>query len=160
MDRPARRDEPAATPALEATIAEAAAELRALQHDDGRWAFELEADATIPSEYILLEHFLGEIDDAVEGKLAAYLRATQADHGGWPLYAGGDFNVSASVKAYYALKLVGDDPAAPPAPSSCATGYPRASSIRRWRSCAGPAPRCCSAGACAHSNPRAAASAP
>ncbi|MEX1204148.1 MAG: squalene--hopene cyclase, partial [Dongiaceae bacterium] len=56
---------------------------------------------------------LGEIDDGVEGKLAAYLRATQADHGGWPLYADGDFNVSASVKAYYALKLVGDDPDAP-----------------------------------------------
>ena len=103
----------AAAPALEATIAAAAAGLRALQHDDGHWAFELEADATIPSEYILLEHFLGEIDDAVEAKLAAYLRATQADHGGWPLYAGGDFNVSASVKAYYALKLVGDDPDAP-----------------------------------------------
>ncbi|MEX2010124.1 MAG: squalene--hopene cyclase, partial [Dongiaceae bacterium] len=107
-----RRDA-AAAPALEATIAAAAAELRALQQDDGRWAFELEADATIPSEYILLEHFLGEIDDGVEGKLAAYLRATQADHGGWPLYADGDFNVSASVKAYYALKLVGDDPDAP-----------------------------------------------
>ncbi len=84
------------------------------QHDDGHWAFELEADATIPAEYILLNHYLGEPNDEVEKKLAVYLRRIQEDkHGGWPLYHDGDFNISASVKAYYALKLVGDDPASP-----------------------------------------------
>ncbi len=84
------------------------------QHDDGHWAFELEADATIPAEYILLNHYLGEPNDEVEKKLAVYLRRIQEDkHGGWPLYHDGDFNISASVKAYYALKLVGDDPDAP-----------------------------------------------
>lgn len=83
------------------------------QAADGHWAFELEADATIPAEYILLNHFLGEIDDIVENKLAAYLRRIQGSHGGWPLYHDGDFNMSASVKAYYALKLAGDDPDAP-----------------------------------------------
>lgn len=84
------------------------------QHEDGYWAFELEADATIPAEYILLNHYLGEPNDEVEQKLAVYLRRIQEDkHGGWPLYHDGDFNISASVKAYYALKLVGDDPAAP-----------------------------------------------
>jgi len=84
------------------------------QHGDGHWAFELEADATIPAEYILLNHYLGEPNDEVEKKLAVYLRRIQEDkHGGWPLYHDGDFNISASVKAYYALKLVGDDPAAP-----------------------------------------------
>src|SRR5690606_22672355 len=54
-----------------------------------------------------------EIDQALEDKIAVYLRAGQAAHGGWPLYAGGDFDISATVKAYYALKLIGDDPKAP-----------------------------------------------
>ncbi len=83
------------------------------QAADGHWAFELEADSTIPSEYILLNHFLDTVDDATEAKLAAYLRATQGKHGGWPLYHDGDFNLSASVKAYYALKLTGEDIDAP-----------------------------------------------
>ena len=83
------------------------------QDDKGHLSFELEADATIPSEYILLNHYLGRIDDAVEAKLAEYLRAAQGSHGGWPLYHDGDFNMSASVKAYFALKLTGEDTGAP-----------------------------------------------
>ena len=60
--------------------------LTELQGADGHWVFELEADATIPSEYILLNHYLGEIDDPLERQIAAYLRRTQGEHGGWPLY--------------------------------------------------------------------------
>ena len=104
---------PTASNALDAAIAEAVAGLAERQHDDGHWSFELEADATIPAEYILLNHYLDQIDDAVEAKLAAYLRATQGKHGGWPLYHDGDFNISVSVKAYYALKLTGEDIGAP-----------------------------------------------
>ena len=52
---------------------------------------------------------MGEIDDDLEPKLANYIRRIQSHDGGWPLYAGGDFNISASVKAYFALKLAGDD---------------------------------------------------
>ncbi len=98
---------------LEPVIAEATAALKALQRADGHWVFELEADATIPAEYIMLEHYLDEIDETVERKLAAYLRRIQGEHGGWPLFHAGDFNLSASVKAYFALKLVGDSPDAP-----------------------------------------------
>jgi squalene-hopene/tetraprenyl-beta-curcumene cyclase len=94
-------------------VAEARAGLEDLQKADGHWVFELEADATMPAEYVLLEHFLSEIDQALENKIAVYLRAGQADHGGWPLYAGGDFDLSATVKAYFALKLIGDSPDAP-----------------------------------------------
>jgi len=83
------------------------------QHADGYWLFELEADCTIPSEYILMMHYLDEIDPALEAKIAVYLRANQADHGGWPLYYGGELDISATVKAYYALKLAGDSPDAP-----------------------------------------------
>ena len=83
------------------------------QHPDGHWLFELEADATIPAEYVLLEHFLDRIDEPLEAKIGVYLRSIQGAHGGWPLFHDGAFNVSASVKAYYALKAIGDDPDAP-----------------------------------------------
>jgi squalene-hopene/tetraprenyl-beta-curcumene cyclase len=84
-----------------------------LQNPDGYWCFELEADCTIPAEYILLMHYMDEIDEDLQRKLAVYLRAHQADHGGWPLFYGGRFNMSCSVKVYYALKLAGDRPDAP-----------------------------------------------
>jgi squalene-hopene/tetraprenyl-beta-curcumene cyclase len=83
------------------------------QHEDGHWVFELEADATIPAEYILLQHYLDTIDVALEQRIARYLRATQAGHGGWPLFHGGAFDLSATVKAYFALKAVGDPAEAP-----------------------------------------------
>jgi squalene-hopene/tetraprenyl-beta-curcumene cyclase len=84
-----------------------------LQRPDGHWAFELEADATIPAEYILLDHFLGTVQQSLHERMAIYLRAVQEDHGGWPLFHRGELNVSASVKAYFALKCVGDDVSAP-----------------------------------------------
>jgi len=100
---------------LEASIARATEALFAEQREDGHWVYELEADATIPSEYVLLRHFLGEpVDAALEAKIARYLRRIQSEaHGGWPLYHGGEFDVSASVKAYFALKMIGDDVDAP-----------------------------------------------
>ncbi len=96
---------------LEHAIAAATDALLALRRPDGHWVFELEADATIPAEYVLLRHYLGEPVDAVlEGKIATYLRRIQGDHGGWPLFHAGAFDMSASVKAYFALKMIGDDP--------------------------------------------------
>ena len=95
---------------LDQCIHRATDALLAQQRSDGHWVFELEADATIPAEYIALQHFLGEPDSSLEAKLANYLRRLQEAHGGWPLYHGGPFNISASVKAYLALKLVGDPP--------------------------------------------------
>lgn len=95
---------------LDKTINEASAALVEQQRPDGHWVYALEADATIPSEYILLNHYLDEINDEREARIAVYLRRIQGAHGGWPLFHGGDFDMSASVKAYFALKLVGDDP--------------------------------------------------
>ena len=102
------------TGALEASIASATRALLGFRQSDGHWVFELEADCTIPAEYVLLRHYLGEPVDAVlEGKIANYLRRVQGDHGGWPLVHAGDFEMSASVKAYFALKMIGDSPDAP-----------------------------------------------
>jgi squalene-hopene/tetraprenyl-beta-curcumene cyclase len=102
-----------ATSRLDGAIAAARDALLARQDQRGHWLFELEADCTIPAEYVMMMHFLDEIDTALEAKLGVYLRAHQAGHGGWPLYHGGDFDMSCSVKAYFALKLLGDDPDAP-----------------------------------------------
>jgi squalene-hopene/tetraprenyl-beta-curcumene cyclase len=100
---------------LDRSIAAATRALLACQKRDGEWCFELEADATIPSEYVLLRHYLGEpVDAELEGKIAVYLRRTQsAKHGGWALFQDGGFDVSASVKAYFALKMIGDSTEAP-----------------------------------------------
>ena len=100
---------------VDQAIDRATAALAAAQRDDGHWVFELEADATIPAEYVLLRHYLGEPVDAVlEAKIARYLRRIQSDaHHGWGLFHGGGFDVSASVKAYYALKMIGDAVDAP-----------------------------------------------
>ena len=99
--------------ALEHAITRAASALGARQKPDGHWVFELEADATIPAEYVLLEHYLDRIDAPLQAKIGVYLRRIQGAHGGWPLFHDGPFDLSASVKAYYALKAIGDLPSAP-----------------------------------------------
>jgi squalene-hopene/tetraprenyl-beta-curcumene cyclase len=99
---------------LESRIKAASAALLRHQRDDGHWCFEFEADATIPAEYVLLTHYLGEEPNAVrEAKIGTYLRRIQGKHGGWPLFHEGAFDMSASVKAYFALKMIGDDVNAP-----------------------------------------------
>lgn len=81
------------------------------QQADGHWCFPLQADCTIPAEYMLMMHFMDEVDADLEARMANYLRDHQDfKHGGWPLYYGGAFDISCTVKAYYALKLAGDSP--------------------------------------------------
>lgn len=95
---------------IEGSIAAAARALLALQRADGHFVFELEADATIPAEYVLMRHYLGEpVDAELERRIAVYLRRIQSANGGWPLFHAGASNISASVKGYYALKMIGDD---------------------------------------------------
>jgi squalene-hopene/tetraprenyl-beta-curcumene cyclase len=99
--------------ALEASVARAADAILADQHPDGYWLYELEADATIPAEYVLLVHYLGETPKPeLEAKIARYLRRIQRADGGWPLFTDGAMDVSATVKAYFALKMIGDSPEA------------------------------------------------
>ena len=111
---------------LDRRIDAAAAALRADQRADGHWVYELEADITIPAEYVLLMHYLGEEANLeLERKIAVYLRSRQQADGGWPLFHNGAFDISASVKAYFALKMIGDDPDAA-AHAQGARGDPRA----------------------------------
>jgi len=104
---------PSNEPDLDRHIDAATQALLACQRADGHWLFELEADATIPAEYVLLRHHLGEpVDAALEAGIGNYLRRIQGAHDGWPLFADGEFDMSATVKAYFALKMIGDSPQA------------------------------------------------
>src|SRR5258705_9770993 len=91
----------------------AASYLAELQARDGHWCAELTADTTLESDYILFQLWLHPpvggmwspptrplIEKAVRSILAR-----QLDDGGFNIYAGGPSEVSASVKAYFALKL-------------------------------------------------------
>src|SRR5437763_7856230 len=100
--------------ALEKSISSATEALLGYRQSDGHFVFELEADSTIPSEYVLLRHYLAEPVDAVlEAKIANYLKRIQGAHGGWPLVHDGPFDMSASVKSYFALKMIGHSVDAP-----------------------------------------------
>src|SRR5471030_869271 len=105
--------QPVTGAALEASVARAADAILADQHPDGYWLYQLEADASIPAEYVLLVHYLAETPNLeLEAKIARYLRRIQRADGGWPLFTDGAMDVSATVKAYFALKMIGDLPEA------------------------------------------------
>ena len=93
---------------LNAAIERAQSKLLSLQNPAGYWVFELEADCTIPSEYIMMMHYLDDIDETLQSKMAVYLRGRQSEDGSYPLFAGGPGDISCSVKVYYALKMAGD----------------------------------------------------
>jgi squalene-hopene/tetraprenyl-beta-curcumene cyclase len=82
-------------------------------HAEGFWVAELEGDTILESEYILLLAFLGLESVPVCARMARYIQDHQLADGGWAIYPGGPTDVSASVKAYFALKLVGIDSADP-----------------------------------------------
>lgn len=101
------------TDRLDQAVVRAANHILSLQDPKGYWVFPLEADATISAEYILLQRFLErDMTEEWAEDLGRYLRRMQAAAGGWPLYEGGPADISASVKAYFALKLLGDPPGA------------------------------------------------
>jgi squalene-hopene/tetraprenyl-beta-curcumene cyclase len=77
------------------------------QHEDGYWCGELEADTTLESDYILLHVLLGTGKAERIQKAARYILQHQNEDGGWSIYAAGPSNLSASVKAYFGLKLAG-----------------------------------------------------
>ena len=87
--------------------------LHSIQQQDGHWCAELEGDTILESEYVLTMHMLGRTGEARVRKAAEYLRRQQLPDGGWANYPGGGADVSTSVKAYFVLKLVGDDAGAP-----------------------------------------------
>ena len=93
--------------------------LLSVQHDDGHFCGELQGDSILQSEYLLMKFILSqEHEPMADGrpagevlpKIATYLRSLQRDDGSWGQYPGAGADLSATVKGYFALKLMGDDP--------------------------------------------------
>jgi squalene-hopene/tetraprenyl-beta-curcumene cyclase len=98
---------------IDHALDKAKAALLSIQKPDGHWCGELQGDSILESEFILLKWILGQESDPALPKIANYLRRIQMDNGGWNLYPGGPADISATVKGYFALKLMGDLPDAP-----------------------------------------------
>ncbi len=98
---------------LPEAIERGAEHLISLQAEEGYWVGELEADSTLESDYIYYLHVLGKADPVRIEKLANYVRRKQLPEGGWNIYPGGPAELNATCKAYFALKLAGDDPDSP-----------------------------------------------
>jgi squalene-hopene/tetraprenyl-beta-curcumene cyclase len=99
---------------IDSAIERAQAQLLSCQAPDGHWVGELEADTTITSEYLLFCHLTDRVDRERERKMVRYLRHQQLPDGGFNLYQQGPANLSATIKAYLAMKVAGvspDDPA-------------------------------------------------
>ena len=110
---PPRRDVLPLQASFESTLDRTRHWLLEEQHDDGHWVGELEGDTILESEYVLLMAYLGREGEEVCARACKYLFEKQRPEGGWSIYPGGPFDLSASVKAYFALKLVGMSPEHP-----------------------------------------------
>ena len=92
---------------LNSAIRRAQASLLSLQHPEGFWLGELEANSTLCCEYIVFMHWSGEINCDLQNRCVRLLLAKQLADGGWSIYQGGPARIDPSVKAYFALKLAG-----------------------------------------------------
>jgi squalene-hopene/tetraprenyl-beta-curcumene cyclase len=92
---------------IDSVIERAQAALLAAQEPDGHWVGELEANTTITSEYLLFCRLTDRVDREREAKIVTYLRREQLPDGGYPIYYRGPANLSATIKAYFAMKVAG-----------------------------------------------------
>ena len=107
-----RRELDAADPAV-AAASRTAQWLATRQASDGHWRAPLEGDTILESEYLILLAWAGRLDAAEAAGCGRRILQQQLPTGGWALHPDGPLDISASVKAYFALKLLGHDPAAP-----------------------------------------------
>src|SRR6266705_3935092 len=77
------------------------------QRADGHWCGELIVDSTLCSDFMLLMHWSGEVDEQLQQRCVRHILKHQLPDGGWNIYFGGPSEINASVKAYFALKLAG-----------------------------------------------------
>src|SRR5437660_10557205 len=117
MNSPASHGSPAlgssAAP-VEGAIARAVEALFRLQNPAGYWWAELQSNVTITAEVLLLHHVWGTFDRVPRAAAERYFREEQREHGGWELAYDDGGELSASVEAYMALRMLGvppDDPA-------------------------------------------------
>ncbi len=98
---------------VESAIVGARDFLLSLQHPDGYWCGELEADSMLEADYIFLHTLLETGDPGRLKRALAEMMRYQNEDGSWSIYPGGPGNISLSVKCYFSAKLMGvsaDDP--------------------------------------------------
>jgi squalene-hopene/tetraprenyl-beta-curcumene cyclase len=93
---------------LDVVIERAQDWFRRAQHEPGFWWAELESNATMDAEYVLMTHFLGQRDDAIWQAVAKDIRSYQRSDGSWAMYAGAPGDLSTTIECYFALRLTGD----------------------------------------------------
>ncbi|MFG3259656.1 squalene--hopene cyclase [Streptomyces sp. NPDC048172] len=101
------------TALAERTAARAVDHLLARQDEQGWWKGDLETNVTMDAEDLLLREFLGIRDERILRAAANFVRAQQREDGTWATFHGGPGDLSATIEAYVALKLAGDDPEDP-----------------------------------------------
>lgn len=83
------------------------------QHADGHWHYALDDNITMNAEYILFQHWIDLKDDVLIARLARAMLNRQNQDGSWSIYEGGPGNLSATVEAYFSLKISGYSPDLP-----------------------------------------------
>jgi squalene-hopene/tetraprenyl-beta-curcumene cyclase len=114
QDRVTRDGNAEASSQVSEVIAASQNYLLSIQSPQGYWWAELGSNVTITSEVVLLHKIWGTDRDRPLHKVEAYLRSEQREHGGWELFYGDGGELSTSVEAYMALRLLGvpkSDPA-------------------------------------------------
>lgn len=92
---------------VQRAIARSQEYLLSIQKPDGYWWAELESNVTITAEVVLLHKLWHTDRDRPMAKVETYLRSQQREHGGWELYYGDGGDLSTTIEAYMALRLLG-----------------------------------------------------
>src|ERR671935_776756 len=80
------------------------------QDDEGWWCGELETNVTMTAEHVLLLRFLDLSLERIRDGAIRHILNNQRDDGSWALYFGGPADLSTTIEAYVALKVLGVDP--------------------------------------------------
>ena len=108
-----RRESPARLAAIDSAIQRARQYLLESQYAEGYWWGELESNATMEAEFLLLTHFLGIADEERSAKLANHILGQQREDGTWGQFYGAPGDLSTTTECYFALKLAGISPTEP-----------------------------------------------
>ncbi len=95
---------------IEKTIHRSCSYFQRIQYPEGYWWAELESNVTITSEYVMLTRLLGISNPRKEESIRKYLLKQQNDNGSWGLYYADGGDLSTTIEAYFALKMLGEKP--------------------------------------------------